>query len=111
MTLVRQSVIVILVFLASTANAGGILDYIRNYDLNDYALGVSYSVSQRPYIGAENSSFAYPYLTSFRHNAFTDLTVFHDRYYLTFRSCPDGHPVHPTSSIIVLGSSDARTWA
>ena len=49
-----------------------IFDYIRNYDLNDYALGVAYSTSQRPYIGAENSSFAYPYLTSFRHNAFTD---------------------------------------
>ena len=55
-----------------TAYAGSILDYIRNYDLNDYALGVAYSVSQSPYISGENSGFAYPYLTSFRHNAFTD---------------------------------------
>ena len=57
---------------ASPAHAGGILDFIRNYDLNDYALGVAYSVSQKPYIGAENSGFAYPYLTAFRHSAFTD---------------------------------------
>lgn len=44
------------------------------------------------------------------HNAFTDLIRFRDRFYLAFRSCPDGHPVHPTSSIIVLESDDARTW-
>jgi hypothetical protein len=55
-----------------TAQAGSILDYIRNYDLNDYALGVAYSTSQSPYITGDNSGFAYPYLTSFRHSAFTD---------------------------------------
>ena len=58
--------------IAPCVHAGGILDFIRDYDLNDYSLGVSYSVSQRPYIGSDNSGFAYPYLTSFRHNAFTD---------------------------------------
>jgi hypothetical protein len=52
--------------------AGGIFDYIRNYDLNNYALGLGYSLGQSPYVGGENSGFAYPYLTSFRHNAFTD---------------------------------------
>jgi len=72
MTLVRHIVIVILVLHSSAANAGGILDYIRNYDLNNYALGISYSVSQSPYVGTDNNSIAYPYLTSFRHNAFTD---------------------------------------
>ncbi len=45
------------------------------------------------------------------HNAFTDMCRYKGRYYLTFRSCPDGHGVHPTSSIIVLASSDARSWA
>jgi len=61
------------VLLASgSARAGPLLDYIRNYDLNDYALGVSLSVSQNPYAGASNSTFAYPYLTSFTHSAFTD---------------------------------------
>jgi outer membrane scaffolding protein for murein synthesis (MipA/OmpV family) len=64
--------IILFMLVMPGVHAGGILDYIRNYDLNDYALGVSYSVSQRPYVGSENSSFAYPYLTSFRNNAFTD---------------------------------------
>ena len=44
------------------------------------------------------------------HNAFTDLVRFRDKFYLTFRSCPDGHMVHPTASIIVLASDDASTW-
>ncbi len=44
------------------------------------------------------------------HNAFTDLTRFQDRYFLTFRSCPDGHMVHPTASIIVLASQDLKKW-
>ncbi len=44
------------------------------------------------------------------HNAFTDLVRFKDRFYLTFRSCPDGHAVHPTASVIILASDDAQTW-
>lgn len=44
------------------------------------------------------------------HNAFTDMIRFRDRFYLTFRSCPDGHGVHPTSSIIILESRDRREW-
>jgi hypothetical protein len=44
------------------------------------------------------------------HNAFTDLIRFNGRFYLTFRSCPDGHMVHPTSSIIVLSSEDGLEW-
>ena len=39
------------------------------------------------------------------HNAFTDMSRFRGRFYLTFRSCPDGHSMHPTSSIIVLSSA------
>ena len=45
-----------------------------------------------------------------QHNAFTDLVRFQGRFYLTFRSCPDGHAVHPTASIIVLSSVDAKRW-
>lgn len=45
-----------------------------------------------------------------QHNAFTDLIQFADKYYLTFRSCPDGHMVHPTSSIRVLSSADGLSW-
>ena len=44
------------------------------------------------------------------HDAFTDLCRFQGRFYLTFRSCPDGHAVNPTASIIVLASDDATTW-
>ena len=45
------------------------------------------------------------------HNAFTDLCRFHDRLYLTFRSCPDGHMVHPTASTIIMCSRDEGvTW-
>lgn len=44
------------------------------------------------------------------HNAFTDLVRFRDKYYLTFRSCPDGHMVHPTASIIVIASDDTEHW-
>ncbi len=44
------------------------------------------------------------------HNAFTDLIRFKGKFYLTFRSCPDGHMVHPTSSIIILSSDDAKQW-
>lgn len=44
------------------------------------------------------------------HNAFTDLVRFQGKFYLTFRSCPDGHMVHPTASVIILASDDAREW-
>lgn len=62
----------LLLAVSTPANAGGLLDYIRNYDLNDYALGLSFSSSQSPYLGTANSKLVYPYLTSFRHSAFTD---------------------------------------
>jgi hypothetical protein len=44
------------------------------------------------------------------HNAFTDLIRFGDHIYLCFRSCPDGHMVHPTASVIVLRSTDGKDW-
>ena len=44
------------------------------------------------------------------HNAFTDLIRWKGKYWLSFRSCPDGHMVFPTSSIIVLSSDDTRQW-
>ena len=45
------------------------------------------------------------------HNAFTDLIRYNGRFYLAFRSCPEGHGVSPTASIIVMESSDTgKTW-
>jgi hypothetical protein len=64
--------ILLILLAAPAAHAGSILDYIRNYDLNDYALGIAYSISESPYAGGTSSGVAYPYLTSFHHQAFTD---------------------------------------
>ncbi len=44
------------------------------------------------------------------HNAFTDLVRFREKFYLTFRTCPEGHMVHPTASIIIMASDDAQHW-
>ncbi len=67
----RISLLVVTLAITDIAAAGKLMDYIRNYDLNDYAFGVSISASQNPYIGGENSTIAYPILTSFRDSAFT----------------------------------------
>jgi outer membrane protein len=48
------------------------LDYLRKYDLNDYAIGLAVTSKQNPYGGADNNTFAYPFLTSFEHPAMTD---------------------------------------
>ena len=44
------------------------------------------------------------------HNAFTDMVRFQGRYYLAFRSCPEGHMIHPTASVIILASDDLQVW-
>lgn len=44
------------------------------------------------------------------HNAFTDMIRWKGKFWLTFRSCPDGHMVHPTSSIRILYSYDGNEW-
>jgi len=58
--------------VSTSAAAGSVLDYIRDYDLNDYAIGIGVSAEQNLYLGAKNGAYAYPYLTSFRHSSFTD---------------------------------------
>lgn len=44
------------------------------------------------------------------HNAFTDLVRWQGKFWLTFRSCPDGHSVFPTASVIILTSTDMKSW-
>ncbi len=72
---VRRSILYPLLTLSAlvpaTPAAAGILDFIRNYDLNDYALGVAVTVNQSPYTAGSSSITPYPYLTSFNHPAFT----------------------------------------
>ncbi len=70
----RRSIPVGLAFLliSPSAGAGKLMDYIRNYDLNNYALGVAVTTSQSVYVGDDNSTWGYPYLSSFRNAAFSD---------------------------------------
>jgi outer membrane protein len=66
----------VLLFLSPVvAGAGEWLDNLRGYDLNDYALGLTVTGTQNPYVGGENSTYAYPYLTSFTHPSLTDNLV------------------------------------
>jgi hypothetical protein len=70
-------------------------------------LPVLASESQLPKVNVTNVRLVFH---NGQHNAFTDLVRFEDNFYLTFRSCPDGHMVHPTSSIIILSSKDTKQW-
>lgn len=45
------------------------------------------------------------------HNAFTDLCRFRGAFYLTFRSCPEGHGISPRARIRVLRSADGWNWS
>ena len=64
--------LVILLAAAPVASANKLVDFLRGYDMNDYALGVAVSARQSPFIGGENGTYAYPYLTSFTHWSMTD---------------------------------------
>lgn len=44
------------------------------------------------------------------HNAFTDICRYHEKLYLTFRNCPDGHMLFATSRILVLSSENGVDW-
>jgi outer membrane scaffolding protein for murein synthesis (MipA/OmpV family) len=68
----RISAVLAALLAADVVSAASVLDYLRAYDLNDYALGVSVSISENPYAGGNDSVVAYPYLTSFRDASFTD---------------------------------------
>lgn len=45
------------------------------------------------------------------HNAFTDFCSYSGRFYLTFRSSPDGHGISSSASVVVLESDDGRSWS
>jgi hypothetical protein len=70
--------------------------------------GLSLSLARaEPKVRVENVRRAFH---NGEHNAFTDLIRWRDRFWLTFRSCPDGHQVASSASVIVLSSKDALTW-
>ena len=76
MSLSRAHILILLLAVTASpavvADTPGWLDRLREYDLNDYALGVAVTTSQSPYINAKNSVWAYPYLTTLQHYSLTD---------------------------------------
>jgi len=70
-------------------------------------LGCGIAAADEPRVAVENVRRVFH---NDAHNAFTDLIRFQGKLYLTFRSCPDGHMVFPSASIIVLASADGRQW-
>lgn len=72
-----------------------------------FCLGMPASAGSLPQVKVANVRCVFH---NGEHNAFTDLVRFGDRFYLAFRSCPDGHMVHPTSSILILSSDDGKQW-
>jgi hypothetical protein len=70
-------------------------------------LGFSKSQGQLPPVEVRNVRRVFH---NGEHNAFTDLVRWNGRYWLTFRSCPDGHMVFPTSRVMILSSTDTKTW-
>jgi outer membrane protein len=68
----RAAALSCLLLSSEWAHPDSLVDYIRNYDLNNYALGISISGKQNLYSGAKDSSILYPFLTSFRPAALTD---------------------------------------
>ena len=69
---VVTSFAVVIAMTAPSFSHAGIMDWIRNYDLNDYSLGVAVAPRQSPYINAGNSTLIYPYLTSFTPSQLND---------------------------------------
>ena len=65
------------------------------------------NVAATPNVRVENIRQAF---SDGNHNAFTDLCVFRGDYFLTFRSCPDGHMIFDSSRIVVLRSADGVEW-
>ncbi|QDT98681.1 glycoside hydrolase family protein [Gimesia aquarii] len=68
-------------------------------------------------LAGENSTLPEVEVTNVRrvfhngeHNAFTDMIEFKGKYYLTFRTCPGGHMLFPSSRILVMQSDDTKTW-
>ncbi len=84
------------------------MKYIRNLLLCAFFLAPLLASSQdAPKVKVTNIRRVYH---NGEHNAFTDLIKWKDKFWLTFRSCPDGHMVFPTSKIIVLSSPDTKEW-
>jgi hypothetical protein len=89
-----------------TAPAGRILRFSTVLLAGFFALA-SEGAERPPAVRVENIRRVFH---NGEHNAFTDLIRWRDRYWLAFRSSPEGHAVNANAAVIVLSSADARTW-
>ncbi len=87
---------------------------MRSYSLPFIALVLSAATSCFSLLAGESPTVSVTQIRQVfdngEHNAFTDLIRYHDRYYLTFRSCPDGHGVNDSASVLILSSEDTQEW-
>lgn len=67
----------------------------------------SLAAAEMPAVRVENIRRAFH---NGEHNAFTDLIRWRGRFWLAFRSSPDGHGVFASGSVIILSSDDAKSW-
>jgi outer membrane protein len=71
----RATLWVIVSLLAGPAHAG-VLDALRDIDINDYAVGVGVSTTENIYVDADDSQTVYPYLTKLVPSALDDGVTF-----------------------------------
>ena len=80
----------------------------RNFTLAAAAAAAASTLQAGPAVRVDNVRRAFH---NGEHNAFTDLAWFQGKIYLTFRSCPDGHMIFPSSTIRVLVSENlGQDW-
>lgn len=108
----NPAVMLLLVSAPVVAPAGEWLDELRSIDLNDYSLGLAVTAQQNPYVGGENSTFAYPYLTSFEHPSMTDkLLVMRDGELALRRITDDGWEYWIAGRVRTLGFGNSDSDA
>ena len=106
----RIAICLILLCLPTTASAGRWLDYLRTLDLNDYAFGIAVTAKQNPFSGADSSTFAYPYLTSFQHPSFNrNLVIVNDGELIVRGVRDSGWEFGWNTRIQTLGLGDHRS--
>lgn len=115
---VANAVVLSLTF-STFASAESLLDRIRAYDLNDYAFGAVVSTTPSLYKGVDDSTIAYPYLTSVRELALTNDWFVIDEGDLGFRMIRGHWTVGGVGRIQTLGFDESdelsgvnqRKWA
>ena len=69
---IHVALLLSVLYFSSNAAAANLLDKVRDYDLNNYALGFGLSSSANIYKGAEDSIILYPFLTTMQESKLTN---------------------------------------